>query len=152
MSLYLSLKLTLCGISWYRVAMPQLRQVSPLFIFALISLLYCSPVCVATGHAHAAVSSIRANSNFPDETPCHPPSTTPWNTSDSCTDCGDHFFLIPTSSGTAALSATATASSTFCVFASATASLAASPLAYRRTITQLASSPPRYLSLSVLRL
>ena len=35
------------------MAMSRLRQVSPLLIVALISLLYCSQVCLAAGHARA---------------------------------------------------------------------------------------------------
>ncbi len=119
--------------------MPRLRQVSPLFIFALISLLYCSQTCVAAGHAHAAVSATRPDAHAADATPCHPPSTTPRNTDESCTDCGGHFFLTTASSGADVLSATATASAP-CVFVSPPATLAASPLAYRSTITQHTSS------------
>ena len=61
--------------------MHRFRQVSPLLIFALVSLLYCSQVCVAAGHVHAAVPAAIPDSA--NATPCHSPSPEPQNTATS---------------------------------------------------------------------
>lgn len=130
--------------------MYQLRQASPLFIFALVSLLYCSQVCVAAGHVHTAVTT--ADSDSADARPCHSPAGEPRNTSDQCSDCGSHFFLTSPSSGSDAFSVAGVASSFVWFFAYLPSTQNALPLALRRNAERRLSPPARYLSLSVLRL
>jgi hypothetical protein len=128
------------------------RQVSPLLIFALVSLLYCSQVCVVTGHVHAAASAPSPESDSADAAPCHSRSTAPQNTDDSCSDCGAHFFLASTSSPVGALTAAGAVFSTVGFFAHLTSAPGASSLAYHVELELRASPFPRYLSLAVLRL
>src|SRR5262245_36130503 len=96
--------------------MRRLRRVSPLLITFLVSLFYCSQVCVAAGHVHAAASTTRLDPHSADATPCHSPSPAPQHTSDQCPDCGDHFFLRSTSFGADTLTASGTVLSTVCSF------------------------------------
>lgn len=128
------------------------RQVSPLLIFAFVSLLYCSQVCVAAGHVRAAASSPSTEPASADEMACHSPSTAPQNTNDQCTDCSASFFLAPTPPSVGALTAAGTVSSPMGFFAQPTSAPAAALLAYSGKLELYAFSPPRYLSLSVLRL
>src|SRR5215510_14125025 len=128
--------------------MHWLRQLSPLLIFALVSLLCCSRVCVAAGHMHAAASALSSQSDSADATPCHSRSTSPQNTDDQCSDCGAHFFLASTPSGVDALTTAGTAFSTICFFALPIFSLEAFSLACHRKFGLHALLPLRYLSLS----
>src|SRR5262245_23294778 len=132
--------------------MRQLRRVSPFLITLVLSLFYCSQVCVAAGHVHAAVLTARPDSHSADATPCHSPSTTPQNTGDQCPDCGDHFFLISTPSGMDIFTASRTVLSTVCSFSQLTPSLEVESVACCGPPDPHVLSSPRYLSLSVLRL
>ena len=130
--------------------MPRFRQASSLIILALVSLLYCTQVCVAAGHVHAAVTV--ANHDSADARSCHSPAEDPQHTSDQCSDCGSHFFLTSPSSGGDALSAAAIASSFVWIFTYPLSSQESSPLVFFRQPERHLSPPPLYLALSVLRL
>src|SRR5262245_7440937 len=132
--------------------MYRLRRIPALFIFALVSLLYCSQVCIAAGHVHATVSVARSDANTAAATPCHSPSSVPQNTGDQCSHCSDHFFLTSMSSSTDALTTGKTVCSTIslCVYAISSPKILSS--SYREKSKKLGSPSSLYLSLSVLRL
>lgn len=130
--------------------MHRFRHASSLIILALVSLLYCTQVCVAAGHAHAAVTVVHHDAA--DARPCHPPAEDPQHTSDQCADCGTHFFLASPSSGGEALSAAAIASSFVWFFTYPPCAQESSPFVFSRQPEKHLSPPPLYLALSVLRL
>src|SRR5712692_4461904 len=133
--------------------MRRLRQVSPLSLFPLVFLLYCGQTCVAAGHLHAAATATAVPDHSPEHGSCHgSPTPLPQGTPDRCTDCGDHFYLKASVAGAEAL--TAPPVSLFSCYLLTTAVLPASlqSCAGVSGPESPASSPPRYLTLSVLRL
>jgi hypothetical protein len=130
--------------------MHRFRHASSLIILALVSLLYCTQICVAAGHATAAVTV--PTHDPADARSCHPPAEDPQHTNDQCADCGTHFFLASPSSGGDALSAAVIASSFVLLFTYPSDAQESSPLVFFRRPERHLSPPPLYLALSVLRL
>lgn len=132
--------------------MTRFRQVAPLFIFALVSLLYCSQACLALGHGYAVVATSSHESDSVDAQPCHSHAPSPQNTEDQCQDCGERLFLTSPSSSADVLTLARNILSVVCIFAHPSSSPAIASHAYHREHQLDAFLPPRYLSLSVLQL
>ena len=130
--------------------MYRFRQISHFVFFFLAFLLYCSPTCLAAGHVHATVSSAPvASSQGAAHTPCH---STPKQIPDQCLDCSDHVFLSPASAGAEMVAASRALLFSVCLPILLTLGLFPQPSASVLQRDRTILSPPRYLTLSVLRL
>ena len=132
--------------------MQWLRQVSPTAFLFLAFLLHCSQMCLAVGHAHAAVSIPVSTHSNPERAPCHSSPVTPAGLPEKCPDCSDHAFLPSVASGAETLAAAGSVFSPVCFLMSP--ALFALPQAQAGVwrLDNTALSPPLHRTLSVLRL
>src|SRR5713226_711477 len=132
--------------------MHWLRQASPSVFFFLAFLLHCSQTCLAAGHVHAAVTLPVSTHHNPEHAPCHSSPVPPHGIPDKCPDCGDHVFLRSAPSGAETLAAPGPSLSPLCLLTQPLLPLLPHPHASALRLEVSALSPPRYLTLSVLRL
>src|SRR5712692_3091549 len=131
--------------------MRRLRQVSPLSLFPLVFLLYCGQTCLAAGHLHAAATATAAPDHSPGHGSCHGSAAPlPQGPRDQCTDCGDHFYLKASVAGAEALTAPHASLFSCCLLTTAVLPASLQSCAGVSRLQSSASSPPRYLNLSVL--
>ena len=131
--------------------MRRLRQVAPLVIFFLAFFLYCVQACLTVGHAQAASVTLSALSHESEHSPCHSHSSSSQQTTDNCHDCQDLVLLKPAVQ-TEELVSLGNVLAPFCL----SAQFLSSPLVHMHLhawqVGTRASSPPRYLTCSVLRI
>src|SRR5437867_7328766 len=131
--------------------MYRLRQVSPFVVVLLALLLHCAQACLAAGHTHAAITVPASTHHGPAHAPCHSSPTSPQGTPDKCPGCGDQVFLtVP--AGAEALAAAGPSLSPLCRLTQPFLPSLLHPPASAGRLEGSALSPPRYLTLTVLRL
>lgn len=132
--------------------MRQFRQ-ALFFVFSFVAfLLHCSQMCLAAGHTRAVVPVSASTNHDSAHVPCHSSETAPQESPERCPDCAGHVFLKSAPAGAANVLAPGLA---FSLFYLSTLPLLTAPLQPYAGVFRLertALSPPRYLSLSVLRL
>ncbi len=132
--------------------MYRLHQVSSAVFLFLALLLHCSQMCLAAGHAHAAVTVPVSPHHIPEHAPCHSAPTAPNGIPDKCPDCADHVFLTAASSGAETLAASGPFLFPLCFLMQPVLPGLLQPHAGMLWPDTTALSPPRDLLLSVLRL
>src|SRR5712692_775559 len=132
--------------------MHRLRQASPSVFFFLVFLLHCSQTCLAAGHARAAVTVPASTNHGSEHVPCHSPQTAPQGSPARCPDCTDHVFLKSVAAGTETLAAAGPGLFSLCLLTHSVLPTLPHSRASVLRLDSTALSPPRYLTLSVLRL
>src|SRR5436190_6936050 len=132
--------------------MRRLRQVSPFVVVSLALVLHCAQACLAAGHTHAAVTVPASTHHDPAHAPCHSSPTSPQGIPDKCPGCGDQVFLRAMPAGAEVLAAPGPSLSPLCLLTQPFLPSLLHPPASAVRLGVSVLSPPRYLTLTVLRL
>src|SRR5262249_35978421 len=131
--------------------MRRLRHGSLLVFFFLTLFLHCAQLCLAAGHTHGEAPRVTSPNHDPEHAPCHPPPVFPRKTSEHCPNCGSHFFLRMVPAGAETQAVSELLLPLFCLLTQQPLPSLAQGDAGISRLSQVAA-PPRYLTLSVLRL
>ncbi len=132
--------------------MRRLRQIPVLAFLFLAFLLHCTQACLAAGHVHTAVTASSSAHHDREHAPCHSSQTAPQKLPESCPDCRDHGFLRAVPSGVEALAGLGLSLASLDLPVQPAPFWLAQPHASVPRLVFSALSPPRHLTLSVLRL
>ena len=120
-------------------------------VVSLALVLHCAQACLAAGHTHAAVTVPASTHHGPAHAPCHSSPPSPQGIPDKCPGCGDHVFLTMPA-GAEVLAAAGPSLSPLWLLTQPLLPSLLHPPASALRLEVSALSPPRYLTLTVLRL